>query len=1555
MNSAIDPAGEQVVTVAVGRSTADARPVGLGCRIADELVLVAASAISGGAAGHCFVSMPGGGAHPARVIPGDEITVDGASPAAARPDVALLDVAGAGWSGLRSGPPRWGVLSSQGGWLDARLAGVDGVEVAVNPLARRGADRWELRASTWPGAAAAAGSCAPLLVGGLLVGIACWDPAPAEPPRAPAEPSRAPAEPPRVTAVPMAAVAAAPALRRAIEQATGRPVQLEPVELTGVVLPWPPAGPPRTPADLLLPEHEVVPFAGRDDLLADLASWCTSQVDLAGLLLTGGTGQGKTRLARQLAGQLQARGWAVGFLSAADLPMLPETISRTALPLLLVVDRAEERADQVRALVSYLAAHPMRCQVRLLLLATTAGGWWETLAGAAPALRAAPVPLPRPGGDAGPEVRRAAEAFAAGLRLVAGQPESPPTGVRAAWLTDPHRPAPAGDEGAGSVLDRHLIALAAVLGADEPAGPSLDDLLVAAEASRWESEAGELGPALSRAWPAALTVAALCPAAGDDEALRAMSYAAPTGGKADWRALADWARRLRPPADPRAEHWGRWEPARVRDHYLAGVLPSVDLGRMLGDLSAAQARVALAGVARVAATDRTVGASLRAAIAGSPATLGAAAAWLAVRTDDTGPALAALHDIAGSEPTEDVCRALLDDMPTAAVLTPTRLLLQRQLVAHRRQALRDGPGGSLPSLAAELVAYAAVLAGCGLAGEASEAAAEAVDSYRTLALGTAATAAAFRPCLAAALRRHAALLAAAGDTPSAVPAAAESAELYRELVTADPDGNLAALTSSLDLVAELSAGSGRVCALAAAVTEHRRLADRRPSWRPRLATALDTAAGAHAEQGDLAAAAATMEQACGVHRRLADQEPGRYLPGYADALERLAGLLLGAGDVSRSTAFAERAVAARRRLVEIDPTQLAALAAATRGLSGWLAAAGRPEQAVAAAEEGVSLARDLVAVERGQLPLLAAALHELALRLAETRRWDSAVAVAVEAADLYRGLTEAAPGGRSPYRQHLVVALNNLAAALGESGAAERSVQVAGEAGKLAATIAGGAGPAAARAAALNNLAVGLGELGQAAGALAAAQEAVEHYRRLGSDEPRREEDFATALNTLSSQLAAARQPQAATAAATAAMDISRRVAARLQDNALPHRAAALHAQAERLAEAGAWEQSLVPADEAADLYRRLRQADDGLYRPELAAISLVRAHGYAALDRTAAAAGAAKEAISLYRTLIVDRPATYLEDLADAIDLLCAQPGDAVGPSALELAAEAVRLRHQFLDRSPVAQLPRLTTALRQLAAQRAALGDLAGALDIAEEAVRRARRIDNPDIAQQEIGLAQQLWSGYLAQAGRDDDSLRAAAGAVAPFRYLAKVRPQQFERRLAGALYDLSDRQWRLGDAGSSTDSAREAVSILRRRRADDARSRRPFAMSLCQLASRLVSSGRDEIEGYETAAAAIAAYEQLADGSAAGRADLARAYYLAAQVSVRGYRQQAYQAARRAAQLYRDVAGTEPGEYDTELRLALETVARHGGRGDPEAKLARAEARRIRRRLRRGGPS
>ena len=128
-------------------------------------------------------------------------------------------------------------------------------------------------------------------------------------------------------------------------------------------------------------------------MAAELLDWCTATPrPTAGRLLHGPGGIGKTRLLIHVAAELREHGWIAGFLDRpheeieATLKQRWQALDQLIAHgddagLLLVLDYAEGRQDELVRLARRLAERPESDTrpVRLVLLARSAGEWWERL------------------------------------------------------------------------------------------------------------------------------------------------------------------------------------------------------------------------------------------------------------------------------------------------------------------------------------------------------------------------------------------------------------------------------------------------------------------------------------------------------------------------------------------------------------------------------------------------------------------------------------------------------------------------------------------------------------------------------------------------------------------------------------------------------------------------------------------------------------------------------------------------------------------------------------------------------------------------------------------------------------------------------------------------------------------------------------------------------------------------------------------------------------------------------------------------------------------------
>lgn len=206
--------------------------------------------------------------------------------------------------------------------------------------------------SSWAGMSGAA-----VFSGGLLVGIVRSD--------------RRAQFGARLIATPVSALLADCGFREIVGQETSWDPIVEPVELSGFLESPYPDRDIRSGASLLRAEAEMVGFHGRAAETARLESWCAEAEPLRMLILTGQGGQGKSRLARRFLAGMRTHGWITGVLrpSTGHDPAGESrfaAIARTRLPVLIVVDYADNQLPDVRALLRHAIAS--RGTIRLLLV-----------------------------------------------------------------------------------------------------------------------------------------------------------------------------------------------------------------------------------------------------------------------------------------------------------------------------------------------------------------------------------------------------------------------------------------------------------------------------------------------------------------------------------------------------------------------------------------------------------------------------------------------------------------------------------------------------------------------------------------------------------------------------------------------------------------------------------------------------------------------------------------------------------------------------------------------------------------------------------------------------------------------------------------------------------------------------------------------------------------------------------------------------------------------------------------------------------------------------------
>lgn len=794
-----------------------------------------------------------------------------------------------------------------------------------------------------------------------------------------------------------------------------------------------------SPAVLLRARRAVVPFRGREDLLRRMRAWC----DTPGFgiwLVHGPAGQGKTRLAHQLATELEqgAPRWATLWLrtdaSAADLVV----VASAAVPTLVVVDYAETRPGQLTTLLRLLARNNGAVRIKLILLSRTSEDWWDDLRGdtfeAEDLLDGASVtalkPLEPESENREAAYREAANGFAAELRGVQRWQEHPWSAL-AASMSVPALDGP----GLASALTLHMTVLADLLDAATKTGPdepdtdgysdtpvldgagagTVEDRLLVHERRYWKAAATarHLHPQLSMSTLVDALAAAFLYGADDGYEADALLARVPnlSDQPLDRRgAVRAWICSLYPPDDARV--WDGLQPDRLAERFLGRHLhrhPRLSESLLPGS-SPAQAKRLLTVLTRVASQPdlrHRLGPDLTALCAAHPGLLAAPAVEVVTRTENPEPLVEALLRVSDDPATP---RALLEDLadrlpPHSHNLADVAAQLLLRLVQHHRDHA-DGRD-RLASYARALDRASYRLGALRRYKEGLDASREAVAIWRELCARGSPPTLEDRAHLAESVNGLSLRLAALEQQEESLAATLEAVEIRRELATERPDLYRNDLAKSLNNLSLRLGGLERTAkaldAMREAVAIRRELVAVQPEQHwfalsvnlTNLSTRL-VAADCHEE------ALVASEEAVEIRRQLADSVPDATLPALAFSLNNLA---VRRGKMDRReealTAIIE-AVAIRRRLTAVRPAvHEPHLATCLSNLSTRLSALDRHEEAMTAVTEAVIIRRRLAADQPGiYIPVLAKVLRKQARHLAALGHHDEARAAAAEAAAL---------------------------------------------------------------------------------------------------------------------------------------------------------------------------------------------------------------------------------------------------------------------------------------------------------------------------------------------------------------------------------------------------------------------------------------------------------------------------------------------------------------------------------------------------------------------------
>ncbi|MEU4383556.1 SAV_2336 N-terminal domain-related protein [Micromonospora echinofusca] len=761
------------------------------------------------------------------------------------------------------------------------------------------------------------------------------------------------------------------------------------------------AGPPTgSGPDLFSPHRRVVPFSGRAAELAELERWCAAK-GAAVRVLVGGPGQGKTRLARELVAGRRTR-WR-GAPPQSGLDPGPDDGG------LVVVDRAETRPDEV--LEELDRATRGDAPGRLLLLARSAGDWWQELRRADPAglvskatVQQLRAPWP-PGRERQEALRDALAGIAAALDADTGDDRWQHR-ARLTRLPD------VGHERFSRPVALHLAALRILLrGTPGPPPPfSVPDVvavLLARERRYGEAtavsarisyaQAGHLDEYLA----AAALYGARTAADAQDVVRRIRHREAPD--RTILHRLANWLHELYPGDD--GAYWGPVEPDEVR--LALGTAAALDNPALVTDVlphcTPEQARRAVTVLGPACHRHPALAAPLWQVVQDQPALLLTLLQQTRSRTSILPPALVERLRLLVQDPRAalPMLRAVASGLADPGVLFADQpVALSARLVEGIR---RLGEADQyLPWLAEALTQHRRRLADGGSDGDVLAALAEEID-LRVRALdrsGAPATRNALER-LTSALDAHAVALHRADLTVQALSATNRAVAYHEQLHASVPGGRLAPLCDAeirrARLLGELGRCGEGLAAATTAVAHARTLAD--------AGSAGPAGAGTHGGLPDLARLTEALDTLATLHRR-----------------ERHGTAALTAQDES---------VRLRRRLAAADTAHVPALARGLLRQAMDLDEVGSPQLALSVGDEAVRLHR-VLAAESGldALAGLATALHCQAVQLYDLERHAEAAAALREVVVLHRQLATADP---ARYAADLAAVLGHQAGLLAET------------------------------------------------------------------------------------------------------------------------------------------------------------------------------------------------------------------------------------------------------------------------------------------------------------------------------------------------------------------------------------------------------------------------------------------------------------------------------------------------------------------------------------------
>lgn len=794
---------------------------------------------------------------------------------------------------------------------------------------------------------------------------------------------------------------------------------------------------------LLQADYGVVPFERADDELPLLIDWLSEPDHLTTRLLTGPGGEGKTRLANRLVGQMSGLGWAAGLLAEQVPEAVLGRVHAFRGRVLIVVDYAEGRTEQIAVLASELIARPAEHgPARLLLLARSASLWPHLLRRHRDdsisllftdlAERALPPVVAAPDGRPA-EYARALHAFATRL----GHP------VPAVTVPD----------GLGSarydrVLDVHAAALAALLdGAQPDTTPARRDPLLRVldrERRYWAAAAvlHEL-PAPGSARHDQVVSAGTLFTAPSKAAARALLASLPTFDREGYEVTERYLRWL-DALYPGPEALNPLRPDQLGEDLVATTL--LDQPEFVESVAAvvgeAQVTRALTVLGRAAPRHPHVGKAMATLLTADPVARLPLAVAVATQLQDT-VLVEVMVDVLIEVSASAVGLGLDLEKAVTEHLPDNSLALAMYRAASTRAALKAELHKEQPDIetvATHTHSLSLRLSAVGQHDSALVHAAQTVEMYEEMAHAEPE----FTPELGTALSSLAGAYSQSGFLEEGLDAAARSCALLSRVAGGSQE-NLqryaTALTSHGNMLSDVArhteavAAAERALELAAELhdgaTEKERV--NRLHWLAHAQYNLSVIrAGAGLHDGALTAA----EEAVRIYRDLDALSSDRFRDDLVQALDHLSGAHSELGQAKEAADLAAASLRLARDLADRHGDGYLHLMADVLNNSGVaFRRVGRYDDAVTQLTEAVALYRTLATSSPAhQLPALAGALHNLGNCLLDTKQLNKARDVYDESIDIYRKLVDPRPDTNEPDLTDSLLALADVLHEQGSTG-----------------------------------------------------------------------------------------------------------------------------------------------------------------------------------------------------------------------------------------------------------------------------------------------------------------------------------------------------------------------------------------------------------------------------------------------------------------------------------------------------------------------------------------